>query len=119
MFYRVGADLVLVAHSLFVAFAVVGGALAHYNRAWIWLHLPVVLWSAVVNFASWTCPLTPIEKALRTRAGLSGYAGGFIEHYVGHFVYPRGMPRQLEFVAGVSIVTWNILVYAVVFAVSR
>ena len=116
MLYRVGADFVLVAHSFFVAFAVVGGGFVHYNRAWLWIHLPVVLWSAMVNLASWTCPLTPIEKALRIRAGLSGYSGGFVEHYVGHLVYPRGMPRRLELVAGVSIVAWNILVYAVVFA---
>ena len=119
MLYRVGADFVLLAHSFFVAFAVVGGALALYSPVWLWVHLPVVLWSAMVNLASWTCPLTPIEKALRIRAGQSGYSGGFVEHYVGRFVYPRGMPRQLELVAGVSIVAWNILVYAVVFAVAR
>jgi hypothetical protein len=28
-------------------------------------------------------PLTPIEQRLRARAGQAGYAGGFIQHYVG------------------------------------
>jgi hypothetical protein len=65
---------------------------------------------------SWTCPLTPAENVLRDRAGQSRYAGGFVEHYIGRIVYPGGMPRRLELVAGISIVMWNALVYAVVFS---
>jgi hypothetical protein len=109
---RVGADVVLLAHFAFVGFAVLGGVLFYFDRRWAWLHVPVVLWSSVVNLASWTCPLTPLEKALRERAGRSGYSGGFVEHYVGQVVYPRGMPRQMELAAGVSVVVWNVFVYA-------
>jgi hypothetical protein len=112
MLYRVGADLVLFTHFLFAAFAVFGGMLLFHNLSWAWVHVPVVLWSSVVNLMSWTCPLTPIEKTLRLRAGQTGYAGGFIQHYIGPAVYPRGMPRQLELVAGISIVVGNALVYA-------
>ncbi len=112
MLYRFGADLVLLAHFLFVVFAVFGGVLVWFDLAWAWAHLPVVLWSSVVNLMSWTCPLTPLEKALRLRSGQSGYSGGFIEHYVGGVVYPGGMPRQMELIAGMSIVAWNALVYA-------
>jgi len=72
-----------------------------------------------VNLASWTCPLTPLEKALRARAGQSEYQGGFVEHYVGRLVYPRGMPRQMEIIAGVSIVAWNALVYATILLVMK
>jgi hypothetical protein len=74
--------------------------------------VPAVLWSAVVNLAGWTCPLTPLEKALRAKAGRPGYSGGFVEHYVGRAVYQRGMPRQMQLVAGVSIAVWNAFVYA-------
>lgn len=81
-----------------------------------WLHIPAVLWSSVVNLKSWTCPLTPLEKLLRTRAGLSGYAGGFVQHYVGRAVYPRGMPRRLELVAGISILVGNLVAYAAILA---
>ena len=116
MLYRIGADLVLLFHALIVAFAVFGGGLVYYDRTWLWVHLLVVFWSSLVNLASWTCPLTPLEKALRVRAGQSGYSGDFVQHYVGRLVYPRGMPRQMELVAGVSIVIWNLLVYAVVIA---
>lgn len=34
---------------------------------------------------------------------------------MGSLVYPRGMPRQLELVAGFSILAWNAVVYGGVF----
>jgi hypothetical protein len=116
--YRLAADLVLLLHFLFAAFAVFGGALVATNFYWAWPHIPAVLWSSVVNLKSWTCPLTPLEKSLRTRAGQSGYPGGFIQHYVGRAVYPRGMPRRLELVAGISILVGNFVVYAAIFAIA-
>jgi Protein of Unknown function (DUF2784) len=105
---------VLLAHFLFAAFAVFGGVLALWSPLWPWLHIPTVLWSSVVNLMSWTCPLTPIENALRSRAGQTKNSGDFVQRYIGPVVYPRGMPRQLELVAGGSVVGWNVLVYAVV-----
>lgn len=116
--YRIAADLVLLSHFAFVLFALFGGALVAVAPPAAWVHVPVVVWSSLVNLASWTCPLTPLEKALRLRAGQSGYAGGFVEHYVGRAVYPRGMPRQMELVAGVSVVAWNVVVYAVVLSLA-
>jgi hypothetical protein len=115
MFYRLGADLILLAHFAFVGFAVFGGVLVYCSPTWLWVHIPVVLWSSAVNLMSWTCPLTPAEKYLRNRAGQAGYSGGFVEHYIGRLVYPRGMPRQLELVAGVSILAGNVFVYAAIF----
>lgn len=118
MLHRIGADLVLLGHFLFVAFAVFGGVLVYYQPAWAWVHVPAVLWSSIVNLAGWTCPLTPLEKSLRVGSGAEGYSGGFIQHYVGRAVYPRGMPRQMELIAGISIVVWNVLVYAVILALA-
>ena len=116
MRYRVAADLVLLAHFLFAAFAVFGGLLLLDDVRWAWLHLPAVLWSSLVNLMGWTCPLTPLEKSLRNRAGQAGHEGGFIQHYVGRAVYPRGMPRRMELIAGVSVLAGNVLVYAGVLA---
>jgi hypothetical protein len=53
---------------------------------------------------------------LRTRAGQEGYAGGFIQHYVGRAVYPRGMPRRMELTAGISVLAGNAIVYACILA---
>jgi hypothetical protein len=116
MLNKLGAELVLFAHFCFVLFAVLGGFLGFADMRWVWAHVPVVAWSAIVNLADWTCPLTPLEQTLRARAGVAGYQGGFIAHYIGPMVYPRGMPRQMELTAAVSIVAWNIAVYCVVFA---
>ena len=116
--FRLGADLVLLLHFVFAGFAVFGGLLLFLDARWALAHIPVVLWSAIVNLMSWTCPLTPLENALRRRAGQSGYARGFIDHYIGPMVYPRGMPRRLELIAGVSILAGNALVYAVFLASS-
>lgn len=74
--------------------------------------MPAVLWSSIVNLKGWTCPLTPLERNLRTKAGQAGHEGGFIQHYVGRAVYPRGMPRQVELIAGFSVLAGNALVYA-------
>jgi Protein of Unknown function (DUF2784) len=108
---KLAADAVLVAHFAFVLFAVFGGLLLLMHSPWIWLHAAAVLWSSIVNLASWTCPLTPVEQGFRRRVGAS-YEGGFIQHYVGSVVYPAGMPRRLELIAGTSILAWNAIVYA-------
>lgn len=108
---RLAADAVLLAHFGFVLFAVFGGLLLLVSNAAVWIHAPAVLWSSVVNLAGWTCPLTPLEQDCRRRVGQS-YEGGFIQHYVGAAVYPQGMPRRLELIAGGSILGWNALVYS-------
>lgn len=111
---RLLADLVVLAHFAFAGFAVLGG-LAVLWRPWVaWLHLPAVLWSAVVNLAGWVCPLTPLENVLRRQAGLAGYEGGFVEHYIVPALYPAGMTRNVALTAGVSVLVWNVLVYALV-----
>lgn len=117
MRFRIAADAVLLAHFLFAAFAVFGGVLVAFNFNWAWLHVPTVLWSALVNLMGWTCPLTPLEKRLRILSGESGYGGGFIQHYVGRAVYPRGMPRRLELTAGFSVLVGNALVYALLLTI--
>jgi hypothetical protein len=106
------ADIVLLFHFAFILFAIFGG-LAVLFRGWLaWFHVPVVLWSSLVNLASWTCPLTPLENFFRAQAGQAGYQGGFIQHYIEPLVYPTGMPRDFELIAGISILMWNVLLYA-------
>jgi hypothetical protein len=109
------ANVVLLAHFAFVLLAVFGGFGVLINPRWAWVHVPIVVWSSVVNLASWTCPLTPLENRLRIAATGTGYAGGFVQHYIGPLVYPRGMPRQLELVAGISIILWNALLYGFIY----
>ncbi len=111
MLSRILADTVLCIHFLFILFAIFGGLLVLYKKWAAWLHVPTVLWSAIVNLAGWTCPLTPLENFFRECAGEAGYAGGFIQHYIEPLVYPDFMPRKLELIAAFSIVFWNVLIY--------
>jgi Protein of Unknown function (DUF2784) len=108
------ADVVLAAHFLFVLFAVFGALLVLVDWRVALLHVPAVAWSSVVNLANWTCPLTPLEKSFRSRAGQEPFEGGWIAHYLAPLVRPLGMPRRLELVAGISIIVWNLLVYGVI-----
>lgn len=115
MLSRLAANLVLLGHFVVVVVAVFGAVGVLMHPAWPWVHLPIVVWSSIVNLAGWTCPLTPLEKRLRIAGYGAGYEGGFVQHYIGPLVYPRGMPRQLELVAGVSVVLWNGLVYGCIY----
>lgn len=115
MINRFAADFVLVVHFAFVLLAVFGGFGVLVCPRWAWLHVPIVIWSSVVNLAGWTCPLTPLENRFRAAATGTGYQGGFVEHYIGSLVYPGGMPRRFELVAGVSVALWNVLLYGGIF----
>lgn len=112
MTYRILADLVLVAHGLFVAFVMFGGLLALWKRWVAYLHLPALAWGAMVIGMGWICPLTPLEVSLRERAGQEGYAGGFIEHYVLGVIYPEGIARTTQIVLAALLIAGNIIVYA-------
>lgn len=116
MIKRLAPEMVLAVHFAFVLFALFGGFLAFLDVRWLLVHAPAVIWSAIVNLAGWTCPLTPLEQLLRRRASVAGYEGGFVEHYIGPLVYPGGMPRRLEITAAVSITVWNAIVYMLVAA---
>ena len=110
----IAADLVLTFHFFFAAFAVFGGFLVLFDWRVAVLHIPAVIWSSVVNLANWTCPLTPLEKELRQRAGERAFDASWVQNYIEPLVRPLGMPRSMELVAGVSVVVWNVIVYGIV-----
>lgn len=112
MLFRISADLLVGLHFLFVVFVVTGGFLAwRWPRA-AWVHVPVAVWGALIEFAGWICPLTPMENRLRQAAGEAGYSGGFIEHYVIPIVYPGALTRELQLALGAAVVVINAIAYA-------
>jgi hypothetical protein len=117
--YRLLADAVVVLHFAFVLFVVFGGLLAlRWPRA-LWLHAPAAVWGALIEFAGWICPLTPLENELRRRGGEAGYTGGFIEHYVLPILYPAQLTRATQLVLGALVLAINVTVYAIVIARRR
>ncbi len=112
MSYRLLADLVLVAHAAFVAFVVLGGLAAMRWPRLAWVHLPVVLWGAGIEFAGGVCPLTPLENHWRRLAGELGYGGGFVEHYLLAALYPEGLTRGVQLALGLFVIAINVAIYA-------
>lgn len=114
MLYRFLADLVVLVHFGFVLFVVLGGLLAlRWPRA-AWIHLPVALWGAGIEFAAGICPLTPLENRLRRLGGEASYTGGFVEHYVLPVLYPEGLTREVQLVLGTFVLLLNLAVYTIV-----
>jgi hypothetical protein len=110
--YRLLADLVLVLHAAFVAFVMLGGLLALRWPRLAWVHLPVVVWGAGIEFLGGICPLTPLENHWRRLAGDQGYTGGFVEHYVFPVLYPEGLTRQVQLGLGLLVLAVNVSIYA-------
>lgn len=113
MMTSVLADLVTVIHLCFVGFVVLGGALV-LRRPWVaWLHVPAFAWGALISFAGWVCPLTPLENHLRRAAGEAGIGSSFVEHYLLPILYPGALTREIQVVLGVGVLLVNAGLYGV------
>jgi len=111
MWYQAGADLVVVVHLLFIGFVVGGVFLAWRWPRVIWAHIPAAVYGALVEFAGFTCPLTLLENGLRRRAGLDGYSGGFIDHYLVKVIYPPGLTRGMQIGLGLLVLLTAVIGY--------
>ncbi|WP_420474368.1 DUF2784 domain-containing protein [Noviherbaspirillum sp. ST9] len=111
MFYRLIADLILVLHVAFVAFALFGGLLVLRRPRVAWLHLPALAWGVFVQWADRICPLTPLENHFRVLGGEAGYTGRFIEHYLSMLLYPDNLTIELRYLLGAVLLAVNAVVY--------
>ena len=111
MIYRALAEVTLATHAVFIAFVVIGGFLAIHVRRVAWFHIPCAIWGALIEFAGWTCPLTPLENVLRRAGGEAGYNEGFIERYLLPLIYPGDLTRELQFLLGALAVGLNLIAY--------
>jgi hypothetical protein len=107
------ADLVVVAHGLFILTVLLGGFVARRFHRFAWLHVPVALWGAGIEIVPGAiCPLTPLEQSLRLRAGQDGYSGSFIQHYLEPVIYPAFLTRDIQLVVAALVVAANLWAYA-------
>jgi hypothetical protein len=114
MAYDVLAAAVVVVHLLFVVFVVTGGLLALRWPRVAWFHLPAAAWGAFIELSGRICPLTPLETALRRRAGLDDYAGDFVANYLFPVLYPEGLTRPAQLLMAGVVIAVNVVVYAYV-----
>lgn len=119
MGWRLVADAVVLVHGAFVLFVVAGCLLALRWRRAALVHLPAVVYGAMIELIGFTCPLTPLEKSLRRRAGSEGYDGGFVEHYVVPVLYPGELTQRIQVLLATMLVLSSAAVYGVVWQRAR
>lgn len=112
MIFRIVADVLVLIHLAFVVFVAFGGFLVIRWRRLAWIHLPVALYGAVIEFVGFICPLTPLENRFRHLGGEAGYAGGFVDEYVVRILYPAGLTREVSIALGVIVIALNVIAYA-------
>jgi hypothetical protein len=101
-------------HFAFVIFVVIGGLFVIWWKNILWVHLPVVLYAALIELIGWVCPLTPLENWLRHEGGQAGYQVSFIEQYLLPLLYPVGYTRAVQLTLGFSVLAVNLVIYGVV-----
>ncbi|MGA9851948.1 MAG: DUF2784 domain-containing protein [Gammaproteobacteria bacterium] len=116
MLYLLLSDLVVVIHFAFVLFVVAGGLLLFYRWWIVFLHLPAIIWGALVEFTHWICPLTYLESWLRVKAGVATYHGDFVMHYLLPILYPAHLTAHIQIFLGAFVVAINAIIYGVFLA---
>lgn len=115
MYYRLGADAILVLHFGFIVFVLLGGLLVVWKRYLSLLHLPAVAWGIYVELSGRLCPLTHWENRLRQLAGDAGYQTSFIEQYLLPLIYPSWLSVPVQYVLAAIVVVVNLLIYGWLF----
>jgi hypothetical protein len=117
--YGILASVVIVAHFLFIAFVAAGGLLVWHWPRLAFVHLPAVIWGAIIEFTGWVCPLTPLENYLRRLAGSSLYSGGFIEQYLIGVIYPANLTANTQYILGGLVIAVNLIIYTIIIRKQR
>ena len=115
MWYRTGADFVLLLHVSFVLFVIAGGLLLLKWRGLVWIHLPAVVWGVLVELTGWICPLTPLENHLRGLAGESLAEDDFVGRHLPSLLYPAALTREIQLLLGILVLLVNLALYWQVF----
>lgn len=105
------ADIVIILHTAFVLFVLLGGLAVLRWRCLAWLHIPAAMWGVIIELSGWICPLTYLENHLRRMGGEAGYSMSFIERYLEPIVYPLGLTRHTQLLFGLSALFLNLAVY--------
>lgn len=73
--------------------------------------MPSFLWAALIEFAGWVCPLTPLENWLRAKGGSLPYRASFVEHYILPLLYPATLTRNWQILLGLLVLSINLGLY--------
>jgi hypothetical protein len=105
------AKLVAAIHFFLTLFALLGGFLVIFARWIAWIHIPTAIWGTYAFLAAKTCPLTPLEKRLRQKAGVEVSEDGFVEGFLPFLKKRIESPRHRELLIGSVFLAWSVMVY--------
>lgn len=111
--YNLLADVIVLAHFLFIAFVICGGLLVIRWPRVAFVHLPAAIWGAVVEIFGWVCPLTPLENNFRLLSGNRSYSGDFIARYLIPLIYPGNLTTTIQQLFGGMVITVNMIIYTI------
>ncbi len=114
MGWSILADAVLLLHGLFIAWATLGALAVWRWPLLAWAHLPALAWGVWIEASAGICPLTPLEMALRRRAGQGSYEGSFIDHHLGALIYPQGLTPAAQMRIALALAAFNLLLYGLI-----
>jgi hypothetical protein len=109
--FTIAADVVVALHMVFVAFLLVGGFVAWWWPGAALIHVLALVVSAGIYLGGHDCPLTNLEKNLRTRGTGSVYTDGFIAHYLVTPLFAGGMTVALGYSLVALVVGATVLAY--------
>jgi hypothetical protein len=111
--YHALTEITIIAHLAFIVFVVAGGILA-LKRVWLApIHLAALSWAVYAELSPGiVCPLTAVENFFAGRAGITGYSGDFVAHYLVPIIYQEGLPLNWQHVLAAVVISLNVLIYA-------
>jgi hypothetical protein len=103
VWYRLAADLVLIVHTAFIGFVVLGlvVTVVGYFAGWGWVrnvwfrgaHLALIGYVIFESWAGMVCPLTEWENSLRIKGGQEPYgSAGCIAHWLHRLIFFDASP---------------------------
>lgn len=108
------AGLVATSHFVISMYILFGGLLVLWGVVGMWWHIPIAAWGVWVHLVNWTCPLTPLEKWLRDRAGAPSYGGGFVEQYILPKRFRGRMTPRGHMLVGLAVLAVNLAIYGLI-----
>jgi hypothetical protein len=114
MGWSILADVVLLLHAAFIVWATLGALAVWRWPRLLWAHLPALAWGIWIEASAGLCPLTPLELALRHRAGQGTYEGSFIDHHLGALVYPQGLTAAAQWRVALALAVFNLGLYGLI-----
>jgi hypothetical protein len=112
MALEIFSEIIVVLHFLWVLFLILGILFVLRRSIFTWLHISGLLFSILINFMGWYCPLTYLENCLYYSGNSNGhYDTSFIAHYLMPVIYPDVTEIVIR-VGGIIFVLIYLMIYA-------